>query len=904
MRLGGFEQVLIRLLERLLPEQEREFLLGDLMEELHRRRATDGPWATRRRALHEILALARHGWLWRLRRPKEDPMSSPLESAASQSPLSKHLRIFGRDLRVGARRLVRAPGPTLVIVATLALGIGLNSLVFMLADTLLFRPLPYPEAERLISIETNNGGSDWYGSSEPELFDLEELEVLEAVGAWSGGFTPLERPGASRRLQTASINAHLLSALGVPPSLGRLPAPEEHAPGGEAVVVISHGFWLRELGGRPEALGETLRLGGTARRIVGVMPRTFRFPDPQTEAWMPLQLDRQDPFGRNNHYLSVVARVRAGASLDEAETAVATLAARSTSAYPEFYGTDGYHTRVRVLRQAVTGGEKAPMLVMLGAVGLLLLLTCANVANVQLGRGAARARSLAVQRSLGASRGHLVGEFMAESSLLAGAGAVLALGLAFAAEALLPAYLPQELLRLGEPRVDFRLFFFTLFVALLTTLAFGLWPAFRTTQPSWASAGNDISAAALSRSGGRSRTLRSALVAGQMALAVILLIGCGLVGRSLQRLADLDPGFDSEGVVVIEALPDREVLDSPTKIVDHYRGVETLLSASPGVTAAGALNRLPMAGTGNIWSIEIEGRPATRISDAPYAQVQQATPGAFRALEIPLLEGRLLEPGDTADAPAVVVVNQAFAREFWPGESPLGRRFRVYQEDAPWMTIVGVVETIRDGRLDREGLSQWYVPHAQAFETAYVSPRSMALLVRVAPGAGDPSSLAPGFLSALKELDDRILYLEPTTLASRVSTSLAFPRQIALWLAIFAGVAMVLASLGLYGVLSYLVAVRRPEIGVRMALGAAPRDILARILGEGFRLCFLGLAAGLASGIVLSQGVESLFYEAQVLDPVMLGAIVLLLAVVGGLAPLAPAWRASRTDPTKVLRGS
>ncbi len=911
-RLSRFDRFWLRAVEARLPGKEREFLVGDLIEELQRRHRVAGAVEARLWVLKQVFALMQQGLLT-LRRQRtleagryRQGEGLNLKGATRSIGILERLEILGRDLKLGARRLGRSPGPTAVVVATLAVGIGLNTLVFMLADAAIFRPLPFAAPDRLMSIETNTGGPGWYGSSEPELLDLQALPSFEFVGAWRGGLYPLEDAEPARRLQVALVTEPLLPGLGVPPALGRFPTPAEDAPGADPVVVVSHGFWLRELGGGSDAIGSSLRLGGDVCTVIGVMPAEFRFPNNQVEIWTPLRLDPLEPWGRNNHYLNVIARPRDGVSFGEARATVETLVARSAAAYPEFYEKEGYRTQVQSLQQAYSARTRTPMLVILGSVGLLLLLTCINVANVQLGRGAGRAREFEIRRSLGASRGRLIGELMAESSLLAGVGAALAVAVALAGETFLPLLLPPDLFRFGDPQLDQRVLLFTLTVTGLITLLFGLWPALRNSRSSQSrgfgrSNSGDVSVVALSRHGGQSRWLRSALVSGQVALASMLLIGCGMVARSLQKMVDLDPGYQVQGVLAIDSLPQREVFDSPQKIVGHYLAVEEMVSGLAHVEAVGSLSRPPLSGLGNIWSIEIEGRPVDNVANAPAAQVQQATPGAFEALQMPLLEGRLFASRDRAGSAPVVVVNEAFAKEFWPSQSALGKRMKVFDAEAPWMTVVGVVKTIRDGRLDQEGRSQWYVPHAQGFESAYVSPRDMTLVIKTS--VETPSDLAPAVLAWLEDLDDRVVYADPRDLSSAVARSLALPRQMTIWLSIFAGAAILLAALGLYGVLSYLVTVRRNEMGIRLALGASPRRILCQVLGEGGALCVLGAAVGLGGGWLFSKLAAGVLYEVEMADPAVLGAVLLLLLVMGCLAPLPPAWRASRTDPSQVLNG-
>ena len=707
----------------------------------------------------------------------------------------------------------------------------------------------------------------------------------------------LESGEHTRRALVARVNAALLPSLGVQPIFGRLIDAEDDAPDAEPVVVISHAFWRTELGARPDAVGESIRLRGESVKVIGVMPADFHFPSQQVEAWVPLGIDRLDPWGRNNHYLSVFARLKDGVELDAARAAVTTCAGQAVLAYPEFYA-GGYEPRLLQMRHASTQNERVPMLLVLAAVTLLLMLTCANVASIQLGRGASRARELAVRTSLGASRARLIMEMMIESLVLAGAGAAAALGVAYAGEALLPTLLPEQLLRFGEPALDGRVLTFTLTAALLTTLLFGLLPAIRSTRA--AGRGGDVSMAALSRSGLRVRSLRSALVVGQVALACVLLILSGLLARSLQKISQLDPGFAVAGVLAIEALPPDDAYESSEQLVEYYRQADEVIAGISGVTAVGAVARQPFSGLGNIWSFEIEGQPAETIAEGPSAQIQQITPGAFKALRIPMLKGRGFTRKDTVDSPAVVVINEAFADHFWPGEEALGKRIRVRNEEAPWMQVVGVVATVRDNRPDLPGRAQWYVPHAQAFKSAWISPRVMTFLVR--SSSQEPAALAPLVVSRLKEIDSQVALVGPSNLLTSLDRTLALPRQMAVWLTFFAAVALSLAALGLYGVLSYLVALRRSEIGVRMALGAEPRGILFGVLGEGLALCVVGLTVGVLGGAAMARTIRNAFYGVQTIDPWVVTSTVAALLVVGALAPLPAAWRASRTDPVQALR--
>ncbi|MEM1247259.1 MAG: ADOP family duplicated permease [Acidobacteriota bacterium] len=882
---GRFERWLIGQIEAHVPPDRAEFVAGDLEEEVRRRR-TRGRLVSILWLLRQLWGLAWNGQLtWRRNLARSSDAKVSLVGRAGI--LLDHSR---RDLLLGARRLTRTPTTSGIVVATLALGIGLNSLVFMLADTLVLRPLPYGDPERLLSIETNTGGPGWYGSSEPELFDLETIAELEAVAGWTESYVTLGEGSKARRFLTVGSTANLLELLGVPPLRGRLPEAGDDVPGAPPVVVISYSLWQSELGGREDVLGTELRFDGSPLEVVGIMPPGFQYPTTSHQAWRPLQLDRQDPWERNNHYLGVVARRRAEVSLEQARASIDLLVDRSESGYPSYYADDGYETRTRKLREATASFERAPLLSLMAAVGLLLILACANVANVQLGRGVARSKEVSVARALGAGRTRIFSELMVESALLAAAGSAVALALAKLGERLFPIVLPPEVLRLGSPSLDGRVVAFTVAVAFATTVLFGLWPALSGSRAGTRSV----------RSVGRTVRSRSLLIVSQVAMAAVLLVGCGMVLRSLQNLVRVDPGFETQGAMVLTLVPPEEVYDEPEEVVEYYASVEEALTSLPGVAAAGAVERLPFSGGFNIWSLQIEGRLASTVAEAPSALVQQSTPGTLESLGMRLLSGRFLNARDRAGAEPVVVVNEAFAKEHWPGEDALGHRFRVFSEGYPWLRIVGVVADVRDFDLQSAGRAQWYVPHAQAFETAYVSRRVLSLIVR--SGRENPMDLLPSLQARLREVDPRVAQIDARRLDDLRAGSFSLTTLLSRWLLLFAAVALSLAALGFYAAFSFLVSVRRFEFGLRMALGATPRSVLHNLLSEGLRLSIVGLAFGLVVAVLANRAVAGWLFGVAPVDWTVFGLAGLLLGVVGLLATLAPALRASRTGLTAVLR--
>ena len=885
----------LALLERHIRPELREFVTGDLAEEFRRRGSDSGLFAAYRWLVLQTLSLGLNDFLqWRRR-----PVLSGEPMFKEEKPSKRNLLAgFWRDGQLALRKMRRAPGPSTVVIATLGLGIGLSAVVFLLADVVLFKVLPYPEPGRLVTIDAKMLGSDWVGNSEPEFLDLEDLEGLQSVAAFSGASATLAASDVegdvARRVSMTPATASLFSVLGVEPAVGRGFSAAEDQPGASAVAVLSHKFWRGVLGGKEDIVGSELRLGATLYQVIGVMPESFRFPSARTEVWVPLAIDRSEPWGRNNHYLGVVGRLRDGIELEGASAELQTRVAQSTSAYPEVYGDDGLQHRMRATQNVIGSDLRRPVTLVFAAVGLLLLLTCANVANIQLARGASRQRELSVRTSLGASRARLLMQLMTETLVLGFVGAVVALVIAFAGQSILPGLLPANTPRVDEMGLDFRVLLFTLSVALLTTLAFGLLPALRTTRGSLATAGS-------TRHRGGSSWLRSGLVIGQMAVAVLLLVGCGLVGRSLQQLSIVDTGFDASGVLVVDAAPPPTVYDSPEKVVSYYLQAEELLESVSGVETVGSVARLPLASGLDNWSIEIEGQSVGNVGEAPSARVRQVTPGYFEAFGLRLQAGRTFDERDRAGSEPVIVVNQAMAEELWPGESALDQRIRVLDDDAPFMRVVGVVESIRDADLSVEGRGEWYVPHAQAYESAYYSPREMTFVIRTA--TGEPLDVLPAALARLRSNDDRVALLDARDFSKVVSESLAMPRLMTVWLALFAAIAVVLGAAGLYGVLAYGVAVRRTEFGVRLSLGAEPSRILRSVLREGVVLCALGLALGIAVGIAFSRVVVSVLYNVEASDPAVLALTTAVLLFVGLAVPLAPAIKASRTDPAQALLG-
>jgi predicted permease len=889
-----------RLLRIALRGDDAECLLGDLLEAYEQRTARLGGRAARRWFWRQVVTTL---W-WRGWREPRQCQHDRGRARARRSGGDGVLQGIWNDLRYGARALRRSPTFTFVAAGTLALGIGGSALLFVLVDAILVRPLPFERSDRLVEIQVNTGGPGWYGSSEPEYLDYLELDALSGVAAFSTGMAVLGDTEPPRRLRLARTTANLMPLLGVRALLGRTISAEEDHPDGERVAVLGHGLWQEAFGGRADILGQTLRLDGVPHTVVGVMPPSFAFPTPHHRLWVPLRLDRGEPWTRNNHYLSVIARLADDASIERARAALEALAAESSLRYRDTYPETGYRVKVESALDSVVGGVRAGLLLLSVAVGLVLLIACGNVANLVLWRAHARRGELDLRAALGATRRRVTRQLLAESLVLGASSGVLGVALAAAAGAFLRGHLPPELPRLHEVGVEWRAVLFCVVVTVGATILCGLYPALRAGAVHLGGG----SRSARHVAGSSSPWTRRALVVFQLTLAVLLLCSTALVLRSLSALQRVDPGFDPERTLTVEVTAPRRAAPPPASpeaerrdqaaTVDFFRRAEEELTRIPGVVAVGALAALPLESGLSGWSLQVEGRVVDDIGEAPAAAVQQATPGSLEAMGLELVAGRFFDESDRAGALPVVVVSESLARELWNGEA-LGRRMKVFAEEYAWMEVVGIVGDVRQQGLDVAPLPTWYVPHAQAYETAYYSPRTMTVAVRA---AGEPSEIARVVLERLRTVDPAAALGEPRELREVVRASTGQPRFLSSLLGAFAATALFLAAVGVYGSLSIGVTLRRREIGVRMALGARRGEVIGSIAAEGALLALAGCVIGLGAGFALRRLLEGVLFGVAPGDPWSLGlSVVVLLAVALG-ASLAPAWRASRTDPATTLR--
>jgi putative ABC transport system permease protein len=802
------------------------------------------------------------------------------------------MQTLWQDLRYGARMLLKNPGFTAVAVVTLALGIGANAAIFSVINSVMLRPLPYPQPERLVWIWGANpsAGIKQEGASLPDFADWKtQGRSFAAMGGFTNYSPILTGAGEPERLTGAYVTDGFFTTLGVSPQLGRVFTPDEDRPDNRRVAVLGHDLWQRRFGGDPGIVGRKITLHGNPYLVVGVMPPGFKHPLPGTrapvEVWTPLGIDPAT-MGRRSDFLGVVARLKPGVAVGQARSEMDALMRRLEGQYPDT--NRGWGVILLPLLDRFVGDMRPTLYLLLAAVGFLLLIACANVANLLLARATARQREVAIRSALGAGRGRVVRQLLTESALLSALGGAVGLLMAKWGMDALISMSPAGVPRLGEVAFDWRVLGVAFGVALLTGLLFGLLPALQAASPLLNEA---LKEGGRGADAARGKRMRSAIVVAEVALALVLSVGAGLMLRSFARLQNVNPGFNPDHVLTASlALPGAKYEEGPL-VVAFYRRLLNEVAALPGVESAGLVDALPLAG-GSYLSFVIEGRPpAARTPDAEHRVV---SPGYFRAMGIPLIRGRMLSEQDHAQTPFATVISETMARRYWPNEDPLGKRINLDDsQTAPWRTIVGIVGDVRNEGLNAEPNPQMYVSFAQA-------PRQgMSLVVR---GAGDPRGLIAGVRNKVVELDrDQPLY-NVRTLEQALAESLARERFGLLLIVTFAGLALLLATVGVYGVLAYSVTQRTREIGVRLALGASRRDVLRLIAGQGMKLVLAGVGVGLLASFALTRLMTGLLYGITATDPLAFIVVSVLLIVVALVACWIPARRATKIDPMVALR--
>lgn len=806
----------------------------------------------------------------------------------------RHRRVrlgeLSQDLRVAARGLLRAPGFTLVALLTLALGIGANSAIFSVVRSVLLRPLPYPDSERLVQLWTDHRARgrqqpEWL--TPPEFLDWRDgNHTFSSMAAYANWAPDLTGDGEPEALGGLLVSGNYFAVLGTPPALGRLLAPADDSPGAEWVIVLSDALWRRRFGADPAIVGRVLQLNGESWTVVGVLPREFRPPLGTTpEVYRALRRPANSGCGRGCFVWRAIGRMKPGVSFEQAQADLSGIAARIAREYPAYNeGVGAWPVR---LHEQITGPTRVPLAALAGAVVFVLLIACVNLATLLLVRGAGRARELGVRAALGAGRGRLVRQLLTESALLAGVGGVLGLLLSLAGGGVLGSLVPPGVRGIQEIRVDGLVVAVTAALSLLSGLLFGLLPAFHA-------AGSDLMGVLRTGrdAGGRSR-LRSGLVVTELAIAVVLLIGAGLLLRSFLLLQQVDLGYRSRGVVLASiGLPRARYADA-ARVRLTTEDLLTRLRADPALRAAEVTDLPPLSqGDQDITAIPL-GEP--KVPGRPEGIWYRAvTPGYLQTMRIRIVSGRQLSPEDRQGAPPVGVVNEEAARTFWPGQNPIGRVLATGEDStAPRITIVGVVGATRQDGPNQPLKPELFVPIDQAPNRG---------LTFVLEPARDVDAAVAAFRQALRDVDPLVPLAAVEPIEQRVGSALALPRLYALLISIFAAAALLLAVLGVYGVMAYVVSQRQREIGVRLALGAAPGAIRRLVLGQGGRLALAGVGIGLLVGFAVSRLLGRLLFGVGAFDPQTYLLVPILL---GGMALLAcwlPARRAMRVDPLVAIR--
>ena len=798
-----------------------------------------------------------------------------------------------RDIRYAVRTLRRRPSFSSVAVLTLALGIGANTAVFSVVHSVLLSPLPYGDPERLVAVWERQAIANLNQQpvSLPNFEDWrQQSQTFEQLAASRGATFNVTEGGETQRVAGARVSTNLYSLLRIKPVLGREFLEEEGRAGAPPVALIGQGLWQRLYGSDPQIVGKAIRVDGGACTVVGVLPPKLNYPSADTELVIPF-IPQGGEVQRSNHFSRVLGRLREGVPLSEASAEMQTIAARLEQQYPD--SNTGYRVQLVPLSEQLVGNVRTALLVLLGAVGCVLLISCANVASLMLARGAGQQAELSVRAALGASRARLVRQLLTESVVLSLCGGLLGLLLALWGVPALTRLGAGSIPRADEVGVSYAVLGFTLLVSLAAGVLFGIAPALQ------ASGGRMTNALREGRRGSTGGPLHkrmlNGLVIAEVAVALVLLVGAGLLTRSFLSLQKVSPGYDPRGILTAG------VGLSPAKypeLRDQWAFYERLLDeleTTTGVASAAVVSKLPVTGFATS-NFTVRGSPVA-AGHAPTAHYRVISPGYFRTMGIPFSEGRDFTRRDRADAPDALIINKSMADRFWPGESPVGRSIQLATERTRWREIVGVVGDEKLSALDTETGSAVYVPLPQ--NTVPTAIRSVTLVARA---GRDPGALPAALRAALRSVDGEQALFQVRPLSEVISDSLGRPRFNSLLMVIFAALAGVLAAVGVYGVMAYSVAQRRQEIGIRLALGARPRNVLTMILGQGMRLGAAGVAAGLVAAFALTRVAATLLYGVSPTDPLTFSIISLVLLAVASLASYLPARRATRLDPCVALR--
>jgi putative ABC transport system permease protein len=792
---------------------------------------------------------------------------------------------FWQDLRYSARILFKNFGFTLVAIITLALGIGANTAIFSVVNAVLLRPLPYFESERIVSARSNESALD--------LADIKSWSrSFEAVGG--NTMQALDYTGSAEPVQwrVGLVTGDYFKTLGVQPAMGRTISSDDDKRGGARIIVLSHGLWRQQFNGDPNILGMAVPLSGESYTVVGVMPAGFKSPRDSSEAWSPLHV--VNPLAaayRGVHFLQTYLRLKPGVSLAQAQSEMATIDKRLAEQFPEESKTR--RQLLIPLHERIVGQSRHALLILFGAVGLVLLIACANFANLLLARAAAREQELVVRAALGASRWRLIRQLLTESVMISVLGGAAGLMLALWGIETLIDLKPENLPRLETIKIDGRVLIFTLGVSIVTGILFGLAPAWNAAR---VNVNDALKEGGRSTAGTTRHRLRSTLVVVELALALVLLIGAGLLIKSFWKLQNVRTGFNPDNLLTLRIdLPESRYREIPRQM-QYRRAVLDEMSSLPGVNAA-MVSELPLSGDALTHNFIVEGRPPIVPGEEPEVETRSIAGDYFRVMQIPLLAGRDFTPQDKEDTQFVGVINKTLGQQFFPNEDPIGKRVRwARDEQINWVTVIGVVDDVKQFGLEQPDDPTLYTPYAQSNRSW---KRWMTLVVR---GESNPADLAAFVKTRVWKVDPLIPATKVRMMSEVMAEAVSARRFNMLLLVIFAGVALLLSALGIYGVISYAVTQRTHEVGIRVALGAQPRDVMKLVVGQGMLLALIGVSIGLITALALTRLMTSMLFGVSATDPMTFAVISLLLVAVALLACYLPARRATKVDPMVALR--
>ncbi len=800
-----------------------------------------------------------------------------------------------QDVRYGLRMLRKDVGSTAIAVLTLALGIGANTAIFSVVNGVLLRPLPFPEPGQLVGITNGTYPKGGFAAMR------EEVKSMEVAAYFEGHEYNLTRAGEPVRLNGTLVSSEFFSVLGARAQLGETFTRGQDQAGRDSYVILSHHLWQQRFSGDPSIVGRVIDLEGIPRQIVGVMPADFRFPSPSTDLWIPLGIDPRDATDSwAGDYMPVMGRLKPGATMERAAAEVQLFQSHVRTMFP-WPMTVSWNAGISVvpLQRMLVGDLRARLLILLGAVILVLLIACANVANLTLSRASARAKEIAIRTSLGAGRGRIMRQLITESIVMACGGGALGVALAAGGLSILKASFPEDTPGLGNIAIDWRVLAFTAALAILAGMISGLVPALQCSRTeltlSLKSSGRGVA------SGGRHA--RRALVTGEIALAVLLVSAAGLLIRSLWTLSHVNPGFSAEHLATARITPNESFCDDAERCVQFYRQVVNRSRVLPGVRDAAVVNTAPLGGRVNKRSIHLEGERDS-VQVLPLVWQDIVSSDYFRLMRIPLLRGREFTDADSSGNPPVAILSAATAHRFWPNEDAVGKHIKLADTSSDWCTVIGVVGDVRAFNLERS-VPEWldgtiYLPYgANATLENKRVPAEMTLAVRTLT---DESSMADSIREVVSGLSQDAPVSEVQTMQAVVSESTAAPRSITSLFAAFAAIAFVLGAIGIYGVIAFFVGQRTREIGIRVALGAQRSDVLKMVVNEGLSLAMAGVIGGVAAALALTRLLTSLLYGVSATDPFTLGGVALLFGVVALVASYVPARRAMRVDPVIALR--